>query len=97
MQEPGLEQVRAAKSDGRRENAYAPASETTVPEDFLKALEKKNVSMAGFRCLIEEFASCRCREMLGSRYNERSELLQLRKISSVVAANHIVNYRDVVA
>ncbi len=41
MEEPGLEQVRAAQADGRWENAYAPASETTVPEDFLAAVAKK--------------------------------------------------------
>lgn len=31
--------VRAAKADGRWENAYAPASEMKVPADFLAALE----------------------------------------------------------
>ncbi len=41
MQEPGLAHVHAAKADGRWENAYAPASEMTVPQDFLDALEKK--------------------------------------------------------
>lgn len=40
MQEPGLEHVRAAKADGRWENAYAPASEMKVPDDFLAALER---------------------------------------------------------
>ena len=38
MQEPGLVHVRAAKADGRWQNAYA-ASEMTVPDDFLAALE----------------------------------------------------------
>lgn len=41
MEEPGLAQVNAAKDDGRWENAYAPASEMKVPEDFLAAVEKK--------------------------------------------------------
>ncbi len=41
MEEPGLAQVRAAKADGRWENAYAPASEMKVPEDFLAAVNKK--------------------------------------------------------
>lgn len=41
MQEPGLAQVRAAKADGRWENAYAPASEMTVPADFLAAVKGK--------------------------------------------------------
>ena len=40
MQEPGLVHVRAAKADGRWENAYAPPSEMTIPTDFLAALEK---------------------------------------------------------
>ena len=39
MEAPGLAHVRAAKTDGRWENAYAPASEMRVPEDFLAALE----------------------------------------------------------
>ena len=41
MQEPGLAQVRAAKEDGRWENAYAPASEMEVPADFLAAVESR--------------------------------------------------------
>ena len=41
IQEPGLVHVRAAKADGRWENAYKPPSETEVPEDFVAALNKK--------------------------------------------------------
>lgn len=51
MQEPGLVQVRAAKADGRWEKAYAPASEMTVPEDFLAALEKKPKAKMFFETL----------------------------------------------
>ena len=40
MQAPGLAQVRAAKTDGRWENAYA-ASEIEVPADFLAAVERE--------------------------------------------------------
>lgn len=40
MQEPGLAQVRAAKQDGRWKNAYAPASEMKVPQDFIEAVNK---------------------------------------------------------
>ncbi len=40
MNEAGLVHVRAARADGRWENAYA-ASELTVPEDFLAALDRK--------------------------------------------------------
>ena len=38
MKEPGLLHVRAAKADGRWENAYV-VSEMEVPEDFLAAVE----------------------------------------------------------
>ena len=38
--ESGLVHVRAAKADGRWENAYK-SSEMTVPEDFLEALDSK--------------------------------------------------------
>lgn len=41
MEEPGLAQVRSAKKDGRWENAYAPASEMTIPDDFLAAVESR--------------------------------------------------------
>ena len=41
MQEPGLVHVRAAKADGRWDAAYAPASEMTIPDDFLQALERR--------------------------------------------------------
>tara|TARA_R110002096_G_scaffold377231_2_gene571092 strand:- start:66 stop:638 length:573 start_codon:yes stop_codon:yes gene_type:complete len=40
MEEPGLVPVRAAKADGRWENAYA-ASEMKVPADFLAELEAR--------------------------------------------------------
>lgn len=40
MMEPGLVHVRAAKADGRWENAYV-VSEIEVPTDFLAALESK--------------------------------------------------------
>lgn len=39
MKEPGLVHVRAAKADGRWENAYT-TSEMKVPADFLEALER---------------------------------------------------------
>lgn len=40
MKEPGLIHVRAAKEDGRWENAYS-TSEMEVPDDFVAALEGK--------------------------------------------------------
>lgn len=42
MQLPGLKQVNAAKQDGRWENAYAPASQMKVPEDFLLTVARKS-------------------------------------------------------
>lgn len=51
MREPGLVHVRAAKADGRWENAYASSSESKVPEDFLKALEKQPEAKACFETL----------------------------------------------
>ncbi len=38
MQDPGLRQIRAAQADGRWDAAYSPASEMTIPDDFLSAL-----------------------------------------------------------
>lgn len=40
MQEPGLEQVLAAKTDGRWDSAYK-VSEMEVPPDFVKALDAR--------------------------------------------------------
>ena len=51
MEEPGLVQVRAAKADGRWENAYAPASEMKVPADFLAALESRPKAEEFFQTL----------------------------------------------
>ncbi|MEM1368392.1 MAG: YdeI/OmpD-associated family protein [Cyanobacteria bacterium P01_H01_bin.15] len=51
MKEPGLVHVRAAKADGRWENAYAPASEMQVPVDFLAALESKPKAKQFFETL----------------------------------------------
>lgn len=48
MEEPGLIHVRAAKSDGRWENAYI-VSEMEVPEDFLAAL----VNQPGLKMFFE--------------------------------------------
>ena len=50
MQEPGMVHVRAAQADGRWEAAYA-ASEMTVPEDFLAALEKRPAAKTFFDTL----------------------------------------------
>lgn len=51
MKEPGLVHVRAAKADGRWENAYHPASEMKVPADFLAALERKPKAKQFFETL----------------------------------------------
>ena len=51
MQEPGLVHVRAAKADGRWAAAYAPASEMTMTDDFLAALEQRPTAKAFFETL----------------------------------------------
>ena len=50
MTESGLVHVRAAKADGRWENAYV-ASEIKVPVDFLAALECKSKAKQFFETL----------------------------------------------
>lgn len=50
MTEHGLVHIRAAKEDGRWENAYT-ASEMTVPEDFLEALEGQPKAKQFFQTL----------------------------------------------
>ena len=54
MQEPGLLHVRAAQTDGRWESAYAPASEMTMPEDFLAALEERPSAKTFFETLSRQ-------------------------------------------
>ena len=51
MQEVGMVHVRAAQADGRWEAAYAPASEMTIPEDLLAALEERPQAKAFFETL----------------------------------------------
>lgn len=51
MQAPGLAQVNAAKEDGRWENAYAPPSQMTIPEDFLEALKHNPKAKTSFEAL----------------------------------------------
>jgi len=52
MMESGLLHVRAAKADGRWENAYV-ASEMQVPEDFILALESKPKAKQFFETLTK--------------------------------------------
>jgi uncharacterized protein YdeI (YjbR/CyaY-like superfamily) len=52
MMESGLVQVRAAKADGRWENAYT-ASEMKVPADFLAALDRKPKAKQFFETLTK--------------------------------------------
>ncbi|MBX3060266.1 MAG: YdeI/OmpD-associated family protein [Anaerolineae bacterium] len=51
MEEPGMVHVRAAQADGRWEAAYAPASEMTVPDDFLAALAERPAAREFFETL----------------------------------------------
>jgi len=56
MKEPGLMHVRAAKADGRWENAYT-VSEMKVPADFLLALETKPKAKQFFEMLAKSSRS----------------------------------------
>ena len=51
MQQAGLTQVEAAKTDGRWEQAYDSPSTMQVPEDFLKAVAKNKKAYAYFKTL----------------------------------------------
>lgn len=51
MQPPGLVHVEAAKQDGRWDNAYAPPSEQSVPEDFIAELEQRPKAKAFYATL----------------------------------------------
>lgn len=51
MQPAGLEQIKAAKADGRLDNAYDSPSNMSMPEDFLKELAKNKKAQAFFETL----------------------------------------------
>lgn len=51
MRPAGIEQVEAAKADGRWEMAYHSASTMEMPEDFLKALKKNKKAKAFYETL----------------------------------------------
>jgi uncharacterized protein YdeI (YjbR/CyaY-like superfamily) len=51
MKPPGQAQVDAAKKDGRWDNAYAPQSRITPPEDFQAALDANPTAKAFFETL----------------------------------------------
>jgi len=51
MKPSGLEEVRAAKADGRWENAYDPGSTMALPADFLKRLSMNKKAKAFFETL----------------------------------------------
>ena len=53
MEEPGLVHVRAAKADGRWEDAYPPPSEAEVPEDFVAALDDRPKAKRFFETLTK--------------------------------------------
>ena len=50
MKEPGFVHIRAAKADGRWDNAYA-ASEMKIPSDFLAALDSNSKAKQFFETL----------------------------------------------
>lgn len=51
MMPAGLKEIARAKEDGRWDRAYDPPSKASVPEDFLKALEKQKKAKAFFDTL----------------------------------------------
>lgn len=51
MREPGLDEVAAAKADGRWAAAYAPQRNVIIPPDLAAALEGNERAMAAFRQL----------------------------------------------
>ena len=51
MEAAGLVHVRAAKADGRWDAAYAPASEMTMPEDFVTAVTHNPKAKATYATL----------------------------------------------
>ena len=51
MKPPGIKVVKEAKADGRWEKAYSSASKMTIPEDFLKELNKNKKAEAFFKTL----------------------------------------------
>ena len=51
MQPAGLKAIEAAKANGTWEKAYDAQSKMTIPEDFLKALQKNKKANAFFKTL----------------------------------------------
>lgn len=51
MKPSGLQQIEAAKLDGRWERAYDSPSATTMPDDFLRELDKDKKAKAFFETL----------------------------------------------
>ncbi|XZE56129.1 YdeI/OmpD-associated family protein [Planctomycetaceae bacterium SH139] len=51
MRPSGMAEVEAAKADGRWENAYPPASESEVPADFVKAVERNSKAKCFYKTL----------------------------------------------
>ncbi|GJM41814.1 MAG: hypothetical protein DHS20C20_20960 [Ardenticatenaceae bacterium] len=54
MQKSGMKHVHAAQADGRWEAAYAPASEMTIPDDFLAALAERPAAKEFFETLNKQ-------------------------------------------
>jgi uncharacterized protein YdeI (YjbR/CyaY-like superfamily) len=54
MKPPGLAQIEAAKADGRWDAAYAPQSETVVPDDLQRALDASPPASAMFATLSNQ-------------------------------------------
>lgn len=81
LQPPGVQQVKAAKQDGRWERAYAPASTATIPADLRIALAAEPKAKAHFARLS---ASWRYRILYRIHEVKRPET-RARRIATLVA------------
>lgn len=84
MQEPGLVQVRAAKEDGRWDNAYA-VSEMTVPEDFLQALKSEPEAKRFYDTLPKSSRYVIAHGLLSAKKSETRERRFLKYLEMLIA------------
>ena len=86
MRESGLREVERAKADGRWENAYAPQSEATVPDDLQAALDQNEAAKTFFETLnkTNRFAIL---SQIGSAKREATRQRRIDKFVTMLAAN----------
>ena len=84
MRGAGLAQVEAARSDGRWDAAYAPASTAEAPPDLLEALEKSPRASAFFATLTGANPPLRYSVLIESAAVKKPET-RARKIAGYIA------------